>query len=83
MNDGDQYKTVVGALLKECPVRVQGFAMVAVGEDGQLYWGADYPVPCDRKLRMIQFLNIIVRDVRDSLKRCRAHDHLTTRRVKK
>lgn len=82
MNHGDRYKTIVGALLKECPVRCEGFAMVAVDEDGQLYWGADYPIPCDRKLRMIQFLNIIVSDVRDSLKRCREHDHLT-RRAKK
>ncbi len=75
MTHGDQYKTIVGAFLKECPVKVQGYAMVAVGEDGQLYWGGSFPLACDKKIRMVQFLNLLLRDIRASLRSCKDHDH--------
>jgi hypothetical protein len=82
MTHGDKYKSIAGALLKECPVPVEAYAMVAIGEDGQLYWGASFQCACDRKIRMVQFLNIILRDIKSSIRSCKVHDHSPRKREK-
>ena len=39
----DRFRAIKGALLAEVPnVRVQAFAMVAVSDSGEVFWGASY-----------------------------------------
>jgi len=55
------------------PVKIKGFALVAIGEDGIEYWGASYLVTEREQQQMARLLRIIENDIQYASK----HGHYT------
>ena len=65
----DNWHALNGALFNACPSKPVAYALVAVGENGEVYWGASYGGPDKARAAIVQWAGVIARDVKDYQKR--------------
>jgi hypothetical protein len=50
----DKWREIKASAFADCPTPIEAFVLVAIGEDGQLWWGANYPTDVATRGKMAE-----------------------------